>query len=335
MPSSNEFPDYHDYLHVVAAVIVDQKRRILITRRHDHLHQGGLWEFPGGKVEKGESVDAALSRELDEELGIKVHQARPLIRIPYEYPDRRVLLDVWKVQKFAGEARGMEGQPLCWISPEELLDYSFPAANQPIVTAARLPSFYLITPEPGPITEWPSFLHHIRQLVERGISLIQLRSKLLSNDELLMLVQEAQVLCHKMGASLLVNTSVELIKELPAGVGVHLASTLLQGLHTRPVEKGRWLAASCHNINELRIAQSIDADFAVISPVKMTKSHPGTVPIGWEGLRSLTERSFIPLYALGGLQPEDVGMCWAHGAQGVAAIRGIWEGPDSMSFDLD
>src|SRR5512145_1948501 len=115
-----------EYLHVAAAVVVDDVGRILIARRHDHLHQGGLWEFPGGKVEPGEAVPDALVRELHEELGIRVKKARPLIRIPYRYPDRNVLLDVWRVEKFEGEAHGAEGQPLLWVEAENLVQFEFP-----------------------------------------------------------------------------------------------------------------------------------------------------------------------------------------------------------------
>jgi 8-oxo-dGTP diphosphatase len=156
---------HDEYLHVAAAVVVDSAARILIARRHDHLHQGGLWEFPGGKVESGESVPAALARELNEELGIRVKQARPLIRIPYRYPDRNVLLDVWRVEQFEGEAHGAEGQPLRWVAAEELCEFEFPAANRPIVTAARLPSAYLITPEPDIASGLDEFLAGLLHVV--------------------------------------------------------------------------------------------------------------------------------------------------------------------------
>ena len=134
-------------VHVAAAVIRDNSGKILIARRADTQHQGGLWEFPGGKVEADESVETALARELHEELGIVVSAARPLIKVRHDYPDKQVLLDVWEVSAFTGEPHGAEGQPLEWVAPRDLLNYEFPAANQPIVAAARLPAQYLITPE--------------------------------------------------------------------------------------------------------------------------------------------------------------------------------------------
>src|SRR5690606_2777302 len=120
-----------------------------ISLRPAHAHQGGLWEFPGGKVDADEDAFAALARELDEELGIAITSARPLIRIPHSYPDRQVLLDVWRVSSFVGTPYGREGQRIAWVAPAKLDASVFPAANGPIVTAARLPDRYLITPEPG------------------------------------------------------------------------------------------------------------------------------------------------------------------------------------------
>lgn len=120
-------------LHVAAAVIYNPLGHILIARRPLDKHQGGLWEFPGGKVEADENARQALCRELFEELGIQVMAAQPLMQIPYEYPERHVLLDVFSVTAFEGEARGCEGQPLAWVEASELIHYPFPAANQPIL----------------------------------------------------------------------------------------------------------------------------------------------------------------------------------------------------------
>lgn len=122
-------------VHVAVGVIVNEVGEILISRRRDDSHQGGLWEFPGGKVETGESVQVALRRELHEELGISVLGSRALLEVHHDYPDKQVLLDVWVIDAFSGEVTGREGQPLCWCPPARLADYAFPAANQPIVEA--------------------------------------------------------------------------------------------------------------------------------------------------------------------------------------------------------
>jgi 8-oxo-dGTP diphosphatase len=120
-------------VHVVAAVIVSDDKRILLAKRPDHVHKGGLWEFPGGKLESGETSAQALSRELEEELAISVLEAAPLLKIQHDYPEKSVLLDVWQVTKFSGRAKGNEGQPIVWVKADELKEYQFPEANQPII----------------------------------------------------------------------------------------------------------------------------------------------------------------------------------------------------------
>ena len=122
-------------VHVAVGVILDAEQNILLTRRHDHLHQGGLWEFPGGKVEAGESVSTALERELREELGITPEKTSALIEIHHDYGDKSVLLDVHVVWTFSGEPRGLEDQPMVWVPVSELTEYAFPEANEAIVQA--------------------------------------------------------------------------------------------------------------------------------------------------------------------------------------------------------
>ena len=119
-------------VHVVAGVIL-RDERILVTRRHREAHQGGLWEFPGGKREPGEAPEQALRRELREELGIEVARCAPLLEVSHDYGDKQVLLDVWLVEDFTGEAHGREGQPLRWCNAADLRLLDFPAANTEIV----------------------------------------------------------------------------------------------------------------------------------------------------------------------------------------------------------
>jgi 8-oxo-dGTP diphosphatase len=124
-------------LHVAVGVVRNASGEILISLRPDHVHQGGLWEFPGGKVEPGEDVLIALGRELNEELGIEVRRAQPLLEVTHDYGDKAVRLDVWLVEDFAGEASGREGQPLRWCEPSVLRQYPFPEANLPILEACE------------------------------------------------------------------------------------------------------------------------------------------------------------------------------------------------------
>lgn len=322
----NDFgmPDYAGYLHVAAAVIEDDGGRILLARRPAHLHQGGLWEFPGGKVEPCEEVRVALARELEEEVGIRVTRATPLIRIPYAYPDRRVLLDVWRVTGFDNTAHGAEGQTIRWVESTTLYEYDFPAANRPIVAAAMLPSRYLITPEPGRREQWPEFLLQLEKRMESGLRLIQFRAKTLCDEDFRELAQRVLTLGRERGVTVLLNSSPELACELDAN-GLHLSASRLRQIDERPLPENKWLAASCHNLQELELAMAINADFAVLSPVMVTTSHPEQKGIGWDAFHLLTERSTIPVYALGGMTEDDIETALAHGGQGIAAITALWK----------
>jgi 8-oxo-dGTP diphosphatase len=306
-------------VQVAAAAIFDQQGRVLITRRADHVHQGGLWEFPGGKLEPDETAREALTRELREELGIELHQARPLIRVSHDYPDKSVLLDVWRVDGFGGEAHGREGQPLVWVLPQDLGDYDFPAANQAIVCAVQLPAFYLITPNPGDDT--PGFLAQLERRLGDGIRLVQLRAKSLPESDYIALAKQCLLLCEKYHATLMLNADPAMVMAVGAH-GVHLDSGRLESLSERPNVK--WMSASCHSQQQLAQAQKLGADFVMLSPVAATASHPDTVPLGWEKFQSLAEQVSCPVFALGGMSPDDLPQAFAHGAQGVAAIRALW-----------
>ena len=320
MPVPAEFADY---LHVVAAAILDGAGNVFIALRPGHLHQGGLWEFPGGKVESGEDIASALNRELIEEIGIAVIRATPLIRIPYCYPDRKVLLDVWRITAYSGTPHGREGQETRWVPLSELRRYQFPAANRPIVSALSLPDRYLITPEPGQSSEWPVFLAALEASLACGIELVQLRAKALVPEQLSLLTQEVLSLCRRYGVRMVLNASVELA--LQCGVdGVHLTSHELHRHRARPLPATMLVGASCHTMEDLVQAAAIDADFAVLSPVMPTESHTDAVPLGWEAFARMTAGCAVPVYALGGMGNSAVEMAIENGAQGIAAMRGLW-----------
>ena len=119
-------------IHVAVGLLLDDDR-VFVAQRNKNAHQRGLWEFPGGKVDAGETVEAALSRELNEELGIFVDYAEPVMQIKHDYTDKIVLLDVWLITRYRGEPSGCEGQPVKWLAINQLLAEQFPAANQAIV----------------------------------------------------------------------------------------------------------------------------------------------------------------------------------------------------------
>ena len=118
---------------VAVGILIDDAGRVLVTRRAPGAHQGGLWEFPGGKLEEGETLLEALTRELSEELGVRVETTEPLMVLEHDYGDKQVRLDVHRVTRWSCEPSGLEGQPLAWQRPEQLRDWAFPAANRPIL----------------------------------------------------------------------------------------------------------------------------------------------------------------------------------------------------------
>jgi len=300
-------------LHVAVGVIRGGDGSILITERAKHAHQGGLWEFPGGKVEAGESVQDALRRELLEEIGIGVEAATPLIKIRHDYGDRHVLLDVWNVTAFSGDAKPCEGQAMRWVTPDNLVDFNFPAANQPIIKAAQLPNCYAILE--GHCAE--EVLNNCQRILLRGIRLMQLRVKSLPANDLEPVAAEVLRICRRQGVTLLVNSDLPLLAF--QSDGIHLSSRALLACSKRPGGHV-WVAASCHNLAELRHAEKLGVDFAVLAPVQATATHPEAPPLGWEGLSALLEKVNLPVFALGGLDFDDMDRAFHAGAQGLAGI---------------
>ncbi|MGV1717496.1 8-oxo-dGTP diphosphatase MutT [Vibrio furnissii] len=121
-------------IHIVAGIIFNQdKSQIFITKRPDNLHKGGFWEFPGGKVEAGESIEQAMARELDEEIGIEVTQQTPFQHLEYDYPEKSLTFDFILVTDFNHQPYGREGQQGEWVNIADLAHYTFPEANLPVL----------------------------------------------------------------------------------------------------------------------------------------------------------------------------------------------------------
>lgn len=310
----------HTLIHVAVAIIVDAKQRVLVALRPDHVHQGGLWEFPGGKLESGESVEDALKRELQEELGIDVEQAEAFRKIQHTYPDKTVVLDIWKVSSFSGEPVGLEGQPVEWRSIDHLQPHHFPAANRCIIRALQLPDCFMIS---GDFSNQDDFLNRLEQSLKSGITLVQLRAKQLSKNSLTELTKKAHELCKRFKASLLINTDVSEFSTLSAD-GLHLSSDRLRSITQRPFGDELLLSASCHTVDDMLHAERIGADMILLSPVKETRSHPGVKGIGWQKFSEMIAHTGLPVYALGGMSADDLATAKLSGAQGVAAISSFW-----------
>jgi 8-oxo-dGTP diphosphatase len=307
-------------VYVVVAAIEGEARRLLLSRRPEDVHQGGLWEFPGGKREPGESIATALRRELTEELGIEPLSVRPLIKLRHEYPDKAVILDVWRVSAFEGRPRGLEGQPLCWVAPGALTDLPMPEADRPIVMALQLPDRMLIT---GEAPDQAAFLARLEWALESGLRLVQLRSQRFQGADFLELADAALALCRAHGARLLLNADPDLLSSVPAD-GVHLSARRLAKIPARPLGPDLLVSAACHNAAELARAASLGLDFALLSPVLPTASHPQVAPLGWEGFRELVDEVPLPVYALGGMRTQDIEQAIDYGGQGIAAISSLW-----------
>ena len=305
-------------VHVAVGVLRNALGEVLLARRPSGVHQGGKWEFPGGKVEHGEAVDAALRRELNEELGVTIGATRALMQLRHDYADRRVLLEVIEVEDFSGEARGREGQALEWVAPDELSRRSFPAANKPILRVLGLPTVCAIT------GRWaPGFLDRVDGALARGARLLQLRVEGVDEPALATLIKEVVARCRPAGAKLLVNGDPGLVEASQAD-GVHLNRHRLMAASRRPLGDEYLISASCHDRAELAHAAAIGVDFALLSPVLPTRSHPGAPTLGWEGFRELATAAPLPVYALGGMGLDDVELARAHGGYGVGVLGALW-----------
>ncbi|KFL35906.1 hypothetical protein N788_06430 [Arenimonas donghaensis DSM 18148 = HO3-R19] len=304
---------------MVAAVLRDARGRILLARRTAGRDLAGAWEFPGGKVEPGESPREALDRELHEELGIRVLDAVPLVAVPQAYPDKRIVLDVYTVDAYDGTPRGRERQALAWSPLEKLHGYPMPPADRPVVAVLSQPPRYLVSQETLEPAAW---LAQLDKALAAGARRVQLRTRGLKPQVLADLAMDARTRCKAVGADLLVNGEAGLAADL--GIGLHLPARQLMALSARPLPEGQVVAASCHDADELAQAEALGLDFAVLGPLRATGSHPEAAPMGWERFSRLREAVSLPIYAIGGLRPADVATARRHGAQGVAGIRAFW-----------
>lgn len=309
-----------ELVYVVVAVIKNSQNQILIAKRPQHVHQGGLWEFPGGKIDKDEAAETALRRELYEELSIEVISFSELGKIRHDYPDKSVLLEVYLVDNFSGKAYGREGQPVQWVMAEELKHYHFPAANQAIVNMLTLPESCLIT---GKFDSSEDFCKKLQASLEHGIRLVLLRIKDVDIQTQLELAQQAFNLCQHYHALLLLNPSLGNDHGLDVA-GMHLTSHQLFEYKQRPVTKDKFLSASVHNVTELEQAEQLQADFVLLSPVLPTTSHPDAEPLGWDRFKTLADKVNCPVFALGGVDESHLLQARACGAQGIAAISAFW-----------
>ncbi|MES2499331.1 MAG: Nudix family hydrolase [Pseudomonadota bacterium] len=299
--------------------------KFLMASRPDGKGWAGWWEFPGGKVEAGESPVQALSRELEEELGIIPTQIQAWLTRHFEYPAthdaiaKTVQLHFYFVTKWQGHLNPREGQQLRWQSASHTTVSPVLPANAPIMHALALPPIYAISnmAEMGET----AFLGALESQLKQGLSLIQIREKQLERTALSNLVVKIQQLAKPYAAKILLNADIALAQKLGVD-GVHLISEMLMNCQAKP--DGLMVAASCHDPVELAHAEKLGLDFVVLSPVNMTKSHENAKPLGWSAFEQLIQNCNIPVYALGGMQMSDLSLSFQAGARGIAMQRAIW-----------
>jgi 8-oxo-dGTP diphosphatase len=306
-------------LEVSAAVLQRPDGAFLLAQRPPDKIWAGYWEFPGGKIEMGETPYHALVRELHEELGITVQTAYPWLTRIFTYPHATVRLNFFRVIAWSGELHPREGQQFAWQHTTRISVNPILPANAPILRALELPTLYAISNAAELGVE--QFVTRLQASLDMGLGLVQLREKDLPCDELRELALRVVALAHSRSAKVLLNGDVALAQEVGAD-GIQLTSIQLTELKERPAID--WCAASCHNAEELRRAEALGCDFALLSPVLPTQSHPGAPHLGWNTFAAMATGSMIPVYALGGLKQEDMQTAWQHGAHGISLLRQAW-----------
>lgn len=317
-------PTDQEPLEVVAGVLQAGDGRVLVAERPIGKPLAGYLEFPGGKIEAGETPEAALARELREEIGIEVQRTEPLIRFVHAYPERRVRLRVFRVTRWTGEAEAREGQRLEWLSPEELPAAPVLPANAPVISALRLPDTVLVTPSPGTLPE-VAFLRRLEAALDQsGVRAFVLRARAARPPRTLLAGVAAAAGRHGVQVWLAADGTLS----LPEGYsGLHLSAATLSALTTRP-KGAEWVGASVHSIAEAQRARRLGLDYVFIGNVQATRTHPDRAPLGWDVFEEIATAAGLPAYAIGGLGPAHVGLARAHWGRGVAAIRAFWPPAD-------
>ena len=308
-------------IHVVVGILYNRNRdKILITKRTSKQFLSGYWEFPGGKVKNNESSFSALSREFFEELGISLKSAKRLIKINHDYPGEKVLLDVWEIYEWEGEPTNLENQEINWPDKNNLFKYKFPEANKHIIQTLYLPDIYGISEES--YKDYSHLFSVVRNYFNSGLKIFQLRLSFERNNVSRENIEELYEEAKRNAAKLILNGVASDIEYFTVH-GIHLKSKELLKYNNRPISGDYILGVSCHNEVELERAEKLCVNYAFISPVSATRSHPSKIPLGWSNFKQLAEQANFPVYALGGMSFADLKEAKENGAYGIAMISAI------------
>ena len=312
---------------VAVGVVFRDDGRVLVAQRLPGKPYEGWWEFPGGKFEPGEDAAAALARELEEELGIRVVESRPWVVREHVYEHAHVRLHFRRVVRWEGEVASREGQALVW-RPGASIDVGplLPAALAPIAWLS-LPQVYALS-DAGALGS-DRFLARLAErlaLSPAPFGLLQLREPALAPAEFDRLFSQVVELARSARIRLLVSSRHDArywaIAGDRTGGGVHLTGRDLAARADRPSLP--LVAASCHDEEDLARAGALGADLAVFGPVQATASHPGAAVLGWERFGSAIAATPLPVYGLGGLGPGDLEQALRRGSHGIAMQRAAW-----------
>jgi 8-oxo-dGTP diphosphatase len=279
-------------IEVVAGVLRDETGRVLLAQRLPGKHLAGQWEFPGGKRESHESPAQALARELDEELGIEVREARPWLSLTHHYSELSVRLRFYAVDDWRGEPSGREGQPLHWASPDDLSSLPMPAADRPVVKALDLDGRYLRLPRAVDRNAW---VRKVDAALDDGVRLFALRADAGTADELKELADLLGRRVRAAGGRWLLDGEPDRARQLAAD-GVAIAADRLNALVTRPLPDDALVAATCRTGADLDRAGALGLDFAVLST--QSGSSDALAP---DALERLCADSPLPVFAAGSM----------------------------------
>ena len=307
-------------LHVAVGVII-QHDQVLICWRDASLHQGNRYEFPGGKLELGESPFDALKRELKEELNIDVQHMIRAQQLYFSYPEKTVCLHIFKVTEFTGQPIGQQQQAVLWVHKNQLANYRFPDANAPILRMLKLPEQYVIT---QPLAQSQSTAHwldwHVKHVPFK--SWLYVREKTMSTEAYKDIIRSLS--CARADLHLVADFSHidKLSDQLDQLLGVHLSQQRLMQLD-QPLKIPPHLLsfAACHDQAAIAHANLLNVDAILVSPLHPTLSHPQQLGLGWKKWQALSEQSHVPVFALGGVAPADLKQVQKVGGFGVAGIR--------------
>ncbi|XID75634.1 Nudix family hydrolase [Alkanindiges sp. WGS2144] len=309
-------------VHVAVGVVV-QHEQVLICWRDAALHQGNRYEFPGGKVEAGETPEQALARELREELNIQVQHSIRAQQLHFNYPEKTVCLHVFLVPRFTGTPQGQQGQVLHWVAKNQLVNYHFPEANTPILRMVKLPEQYVIT---YPLAagqdrqEWLNW--HIAQTPQA--SWLYLREKTATAEQYHQLVEDLNASRPDLKIMADFNQLESLVPVLPKIHGVHINQSTLMQCQQIAIPEQLFCFAACHDQLSVQKANQLKVDAVVLSPLHVTTSHQGQAALGWPAWQQLCQQSQVPVYALGGVNPQDITAIQQAGGFGVAGIRAFF-----------